>query len=359
MSSESAAPPVVVGIDVAQAELVVALRPSGQWWSVPNTDDGCAALVDTLGPLVPERIVLEATGGLERPLATALTAAGLPVAVVNPRQVRDFARATGRLAKTDALDAHVLAHFAEAVAPAVRPPLDAATQALQALVDRRRQLRDVLVAERQRLRQADPVVRPGITRHVEWLEAELAAIEKELAERVAQDPVWHGKAQRLRTVPAIGPTIAATLLARLPGWADWAAKRSPRCWAWRRIAATVGPCVAGAASGAGGPMSGPRCIWAPWSACGTTPRCARSISGCVLPGNRRRWRSPPAWASCCASSITSLPLIRIGMLPSYPQLDTPRPLLRTGPATHQVVHASWYCTVGDSRPTGQLQVRRY
>ncbi len=216
MSSESAAPPVVVGIDVAQAELVVALRPSGQWWSVPNTDDGCAALVDTLGPLVPERIVLEATGGLERPLATALTAAGLPVAVVNPRQVRDFARATGRLAKTDALDAHVLAHFAEAVAPAVRPPLDAATQALQALVDRRRQLRDVLVAERQRLRQADPVVRPGITRHVEWLEAELAAIEKELAERVAKDPVWHGKAQRLRTVPAIGPTIAATLLARLP-----------------------------------------------------------------------------------------------------------------------------------------------
>jgi transposase len=211
MSSESPAPPVVVGIDVAQAELVVALRPSGQWWSVPNTDDGCAALVDTLEPLGPERIVFEATGGLERPLAAALTAAGLPVAVVNPRQVRDFARATGRLAKTDALDAHVLAR--------PPPPLDAATQALQALqalVDRRRQLRDVLVAERQRLRQADPVVRPGITRHVEWLEAELAAIEKELAERVAQNPVWHGKAQRLRTVPAIGPTIAATLLARLP-----------------------------------------------------------------------------------------------------------------------------------------------
>lgn len=216
MSSESSGSPVFVGIDIAQAELVIAVRPSGQWWSVPHTPDQCAALADALQAQAPQRIVLEATGGLERPLAATLAAAGLPVAVVNPRQVRDFARATGRLAKTDTLDAHVLAHFAEAVQPPVRPPLDAASQALQALVDRRRQLRDVLVAERNRLRQANPAVRPGIERHVEWLEGELAAVEKDLAERVEQDPLWHTTAQRLQTVPAIGPAIAVTLLARVP-----------------------------------------------------------------------------------------------------------------------------------------------
>jgi transposase len=216
MSVESPAARVFVGIDIAQDELVIALRPSGQCWAVPNTPTAWADLAQTLTVQHPECIVLEATGGLERPLTTALAAAGLPVAVVNPRQVRDFARAIGRLAKTDALDAHVLAHFAAAVAPEPRPPLDAAAQVLDAVVDRRRQLRDMLVAERNRLRQADPVVRPGIERHVEWLERELEAIEKDRDERVAQDPIWQAKVQLLQSVPSIGPAIATTLLARLP-----------------------------------------------------------------------------------------------------------------------------------------------
>ena len=249
MSSESPASRVFVGIDIAKAELVIALRPSGQCWAVPNTPEAWADLAQTLAPQQPERIVLEATGGLERPLARALTAAGLPVAVVNPRQVRDFARALGRLAKTDALDAHVLAHFAEAVAPEPRPPLDAAAHELEALVDRRRQLRDVLVAERNRLRQADPVVRPGIERHLEWLEAEMETIEQELAERVAQDSIWQAKAQLLQSVPSVGPVIATTLLARLPELGSLGRKE---------ITALVGLAPYSRDSGT---MRGRRCIW--------------------------------------------------------------------------------------------------
>jgi transposase len=222
MSEAPALPPApaaagpVVGIDVAQAELVVALHPSGAGWTVPHTPAGLAALVGRLAPLAPTLVVLEATGGLERPVAAALAAAGLPTAVVNPRQVRDFARATGRLAKTDRLDAAVLAHFGAAVAPTARPPLDAQAQELQALLDRRRQLAELLLAERNRLRTARPVVQPGIERHLEWLRAELAALERELAERIAADPTWQAKATLLQSVPAVGPVLATTLLARLP-----------------------------------------------------------------------------------------------------------------------------------------------
>jgi transposase len=163
-----------VGIDVSKATLDVALRPGGEAWRCPNDEDGIAALLERLQPLVPHLIVLEATGGLERLVVAALALAGLPLAVVNPRQVRDFAKATGHLAKTDALDAAVLAHFAEAIRPQLRPLPDAQSQALAALVERRRQLVGMLTAEKNRLGQALgqalPPVRPKVAAHIAWLE---------------------------------------------------------------------------------------------------------------------------------------------------------------------------------------------
>src|SRR3954471_8695147 len=170
--------PTFVGIDVSKHRLDVHLRPSGEHFTVSHDEAGVAALVERLAALAPTLVVLEATGGMEVRLAAALAAAGLPVAVVNPRRVRAFARATGRLAKTDRLDAEVIARFAEAVRPPVRPLPDEATRRLAALVARgrlaavgagRRQLLEMLVAERNRRHMADPILREGIDAHLRWL----------------------------------------------------------------------------------------------------------------------------------------------------------------------------------------------
>ena len=156
--------PVFVGIDVAKAELEIALRPTAEGWAVANDDPGIASLVARLQAIQPVLIVLEATGGLEVPVTAALAAAGLPIMVVNPRHARDFAKATGRLAKTDALDAHGLAHFAEAVRPAPRPLPDAQSQGLRAQLARRRQLLDMLTAEKNRLSHAPRSIQADIQR---------------------------------------------------------------------------------------------------------------------------------------------------------------------------------------------------
>ncbi len=206
-----------VGLDVAQADVVVALRPSAEpGWSVPRTEAALADLAAGLAARHPTLAVLEATGGLEQPVADALQAAGVPVAVVNPRQVRDFARATGQLAKTDALDAAILAHFAAAIRPPVRPPVAAAIRELEALVDRRRQLVEMLTAERNRVRTAAPDVRPSLERSIERLEEALTEIERALADRVTEDPALQTTSKLLRSVPAVGPVTATTLVARLP-----------------------------------------------------------------------------------------------------------------------------------------------
>ena len=175
-----------------------------------------AALVERLVALAPALIVLEATGGLEVRLAAALAAAGLPVAVVNPRQVRAFARATGRLAKTDRLDAEAIAHFAEAVRPPIRPLPDEATRHLGALVARRRQLLEMLVAERNRRQAAEPALHQRIDAHLRWLEEALAELERDLDGAVRDSPMWRAKEELLRSVPGIGPVSARTLLAQLP-----------------------------------------------------------------------------------------------------------------------------------------------
>jgi transposase len=205
-----------VGIDVAKARLDIAVRPSGEQWVSTTDGTSLEELVGRFQALQPELIVLEATGGREGPTVAALAAAGLPVAVVNPRQVRDFARAVGQLAKTDVLDAQVLAHFAQVIHPTPRPLPDAQTQELAALLARRRQLIQMQTAERQRLDTALPRVRTQIARHLAWLEAELTDLDQTLHDQVQASPVWREQENLLRSVPGIGPTTALTLLAELP-----------------------------------------------------------------------------------------------------------------------------------------------
>jgi transposase len=207
---------VCVGIDVASTELVVAVRPTTEGWAVPNDDAGVAVVVRRLRPLAPTVIVLEATGGYERAVVAALAAAGLPVVVANPRQVRDFARAMGQLAKTDQVDAAVLALFAERVHPEPRALADAATQALDAVLTRRRQLLDMLTAERNRLAQAAPAVRRDVQAHIRWLERRLADFDRDLDALIQHSPVWRAKDNLLQSVPGVGPVVSRTLLGALP-----------------------------------------------------------------------------------------------------------------------------------------------
>lgn len=205
-----------VGIDVAKAQLDVAVRPTGQQWSVANQEEGIACLVSRLQELSPALVVLEASGGLELPVVGALAEARLPVVVVNPRQVRDFARATGKLAKTDRLDAQVLAHFAQAVHPTPRPLPDAQAEALSALLARRRQVVGMLTAEKNRFHRARPPVRQDIQCHIAWLEESLAKLDADLGDSVRQSPLWREKEALLRSVLGVGEVLSVTLLAELP-----------------------------------------------------------------------------------------------------------------------------------------------
>lgn len=206
---------VFVGIDVSKAQLDMALRPEGRF-SASNDDAGYTQVLERLRGVSPTLVVLEATGGLEIPITGILAAAGVPVVVVNPRQVRDFAKATGRLAKTDALDAQTLAHFAEVLRPELRPLPDEQTQALAALLARRRQLVEMLTAEKNRLSSAHKPVRKSLYTHIAWLERELSHTDRELAHAIRESPVWREKDDLLRSVPGIGPVLATTLLANLP-----------------------------------------------------------------------------------------------------------------------------------------------
>lgn len=207
--------PVFVGIDVSKARLDVAIRPTGEKDSVANDKVGIKALVKRLAEIQPTLIVMEATGSMERQLSAALGGAGLPVVVVNPRQVRDFAKATGQLAKTDTTDALVLARFAEAVRPAVRPLPDEVTLELRALTSRRRQITEMIVAERNRIANASQAVRKRIDAHIRWLEAELERADKDLDQSIRQSPIWRENEDLLRSVPSIGPVVSRTLLAEL------------------------------------------------------------------------------------------------------------------------------------------------
>lgn len=209
-------PPITVGLDIAKSWVDVAILPMGDQQRIAQTPAAWQSLITSLLELQPTCIVLEASGGYERGLWQALDAAGFPVAPVNPRQVRSFARATGRLAKTDQLDAVLLARYGQQIQPPVRHYPRPAQEELSALVTRRRQLRSLQVAEGNRLEQAHPAVVTDLTRHLRWLDKELKRIEQRITEFLEQDPQWQQQHAVLRSVPGVGPVLANTLLAELP-----------------------------------------------------------------------------------------------------------------------------------------------
>jgi transposase len=241
--------PCFVGIDVAKAQGDIALRPSGERWAVPNDATGVMTLVDRVQALKPTLIVLEATGGLERAVTSALATAGLPVVVVNPRQVRDFARATGQLAKTDALDARALAHFADVIRPTPRPLPDAQTQELRALLGRRQQLVGMRTAEQNRLAGTSARLTQNIEAHITWLNAGIATLDDDLETLLRASPLWRENDELLQSAKGIGPVSAHTLLLELPELGTLTRQE---------IAALVGVAPLNCDSGT---MRGKRTIW--------------------------------------------------------------------------------------------------
>jgi transposase len=205
-----------VGIDVSKDTLAVHCRPTSLAWCVANDEAGITALLARLAELRPAAIVLEATGGFEVPVVAALAAAGLTPAVINPRQARRFAEGVGCLAKTDPLDAGVLAHFAEAVRPEPRPVPDAQARALSDLLARRRQLVQMRVSEQHRLPTASGAIRKNIQRHIDYLGRQIRSLEADLTAAVQASPAWRERDELLQSVPGVGPQVSRTLLAELP-----------------------------------------------------------------------------------------------------------------------------------------------
>lgn len=239
-----------IGIDVSKAQLDVGALPSNEQWSLSNEPKSLTALIRRLKKLAPELVVLEATGGLEVPVAATLHGAGFPVVIVNPRQVREFARAVGKLAKTDKIDALLLALFAERVRPEVRPLPDEASLELGALLARRRQLVLMLAKEKNRLSQAGRgPVRKGLLRHIEWLEREIKDVEKRLDDAIRKSPIWKAKQDLLQSVIGVGRVTTYTALADLPELGTLTGKK---------ISSLVGVAPHAADSGT---MRGKRVIW--------------------------------------------------------------------------------------------------
>jgi len=209
-------PLIFVGIDVCKAQLDVAIRPTAQSLSVANDPVGIKALVKHFKKLRPALVVLESTGGLERQVMTALIRAEIPVVMLNPRQVRDFAKSSGQLAKTDRIDAAILAHYAEVFRPQPRPFPDKLTMELRALTARRRQVIDMIVAEKNRLASASRTIQKRITAHIAYLERELGEADRELDRFIENNPLWKENQQILCSTPSIGPVSSRTLIAELP-----------------------------------------------------------------------------------------------------------------------------------------------
>ena len=241
---------VYVGIDVSKARLDVAVRPSGEVRSYDNDEPGFAELATWLVPQSPRLVVVEATGGYQAPLVGALTVAGVAVAMVNPRQVRDFARASGLLAKTDRLDAEVIALFGEAMKPEPRPLPDQETTALAALVSRRKQLVEMITAEKNRLAACTvPLVRADIEEHIKFLKRRLKDSDDELYSSIKKSPLWRVKEQILRSAPGIGRVTTCALIAQVPELGQLGS---------RQISALVGVAPFNRDSGT---LRGKRTIW--------------------------------------------------------------------------------------------------
>lgn len=209
----------VVGIDVSKARLDAFRLPDEKRFEAPNDSEGIAALAKWLKKKRPSLVTIEGTGGLQRQAVAGLVTAKFPVAVVNPRQVRDFAKAQGRLAKTDALDAEVLAHFGDVMKPPIRPLPDAETEALKNLLSRRMQLVEMRAGEKNRLEAAPAQqgpVRESIKSLIKHLDEEIEKLDKDIDDKIDRSPVWKGKDELLQSIPGVGPNVARTLLAELP-----------------------------------------------------------------------------------------------------------------------------------------------
>jgi len=206
----------LIGVDVSKDKLDVAVRPDGERWQTANTEEAFPELIARLKALEPELIVIEATGGLERAVVAAMATADLPVAMINPRQAREFARATGRLAKTDQIDADDLAFFGEAIRPEVRPLPEADVQELSALNARRQQLVEMITAERNRLHTALPAARPSIREHIRWLQREKERIESKLQRHIDQNLTLRRKFKIMCSAKGVGPATSFSLLSDLP-----------------------------------------------------------------------------------------------------------------------------------------------
>jgi transposase len=209
-------PEVFVGIDVAKAKLDIGMLPGGETWQLDHDEAGMATVVERLVAARPTLVLVEATGGRELAVVAALVAAAVPVHVVNPRQVRDFAKAIGQLAKTDALDALLLARFGAAIRPEPRPIPDAALQEVRALVARRRQLQAMVIAEKNRRASAPQRLHAQIDDHLAWLRRAVADLDRDLAKLIRGTSAWQTAVTRWRSIPGIGPVVSATLLADLP-----------------------------------------------------------------------------------------------------------------------------------------------
>jgi transposase len=205
-----------VGIDVSAQHLDVAVLPHGAHFTVPYTDDGVASLVQRLQELAPQIVLLEATGGYEIPAAYAMSEVSLPVVIMNPKTLRHFAKSTGKLAKTDKLDAQVLAHYAQAIQPPVRPLKDPEQHELATLMSRRRQLQGMIVMEQNRRRTCTPKVRGNIDQHLAYLRQLLKDLDREIHDFIRRTPLWHEKQEILQSTVGIGPKVSASLIADLP-----------------------------------------------------------------------------------------------------------------------------------------------
>jgi transposase len=282
------------------------MRPGGESFALARDGEGLAQLCERLSRSPPSLVVLEATGGFETIVASALAAAHLPVAVVNPRQIRDFARAGGRLAKTDRIDAEIIAHFAEAMQPAARPLASEDALLLGELMTRRRQLIEMITAEQnRRSRLTSRLLLEAIDRHVALLKQQLAELDEEIDTTIRGTPIWRVKEDLLISVPSIGHKIARTLIAELPelGTLDR-----------RKIAslAVLLPSIATAASStdaepsqAGEPRYATHSTWASSSPSGETCQWPKSTIACEKPESPQRSPSSPACESCSPSSMQS------------------------------------------------------
>lgn len=205
-----------VGIDISKHQLDVAVTPTWDSISFANNEEGISFLLEFIRPFSPTLIVLEATGGLEISVVGILATGGLPVVVINPRQIRDFAKATGRLAKTDAIDAHVIARFAEAIRPEIRPLKTLEVQKLDTVNTRRRQIVEMLTAEKNRLGSAPQWIRKDIQSHIIWLEKRLARANNDLNKAIKKSPIWRETDDILQSTPGVGPVLSTSLLSDLP-----------------------------------------------------------------------------------------------------------------------------------------------